>query len=48
MLKETAAAFGAGAPSAVRPQSSVIGIDIGGTFTDLVGYRDGVIVTSKT
>ena len=48
MLKETAAAFGAGAPSAVRPQSSVIGVDIGGTFTDLVGYRDGVIVTSKT
>ena len=25
-----------------------IGVDIGGTFTDLVGYRDGVIVTSKT
>ena len=27
---------------------SVIGVDIGGTFTDLVGYRDGAIVTSKT
>jgi N-methylhydantoinase A len=27
---------------------SVVGVDIGGTFTDLVGYRDGAIVTSKT
>lgn len=26
----------------------VVGIDIGGTFTDLVGYVDGRIVTSKT
>jgi N-methylhydantoinase A len=34
--------------SDVRPPSSVIGVDIGGTFTDLVGYRDGAIVTSKT
>ena len=27
---------------------NIIGIDIGGTFTDLVGYVDGKIVTSKT
>lgn len=27
---------------------NIVGIDIGGTFTDLVGYRDGEIVTSKT
>lgn len=27
---------------------NVVGIDIGGTFTDLVGYVDGAIVTSKT
>jgi N-methylhydantoinase A len=27
---------------------SMVGIDIGGTFTDLVGYRDGAIVTAKT
>jgi N-methylhydantoinase A/oxoprolinase/acetone carboxylase beta subunit len=27
---------------------SIVGIDIGGTFTDLVGYRDGAIVTAKT
>ena len=27
---------------------NVVGIDIGGTFTDLVGYVDGKIVTSKT
>ncbi len=27
---------------------SIVGVDIGGTFTDLVGYRDGVIITSKT
>src|SRR5271170_4367265 len=27
---------------------SIVGVDIGGTFTDLVGYRDGVIVSSKT
>jgi N-methylhydantoinase A len=27
---------------------NTVGIDIGGTFTDLVGYVDGVIVTSKT
>ena len=47
MLKESAADR-PGKPSAARPQSSVIGVDIGGTFTDLVGYRDGVIVTSKT
>jgi N-methylhydantoinase A len=26
---------------------SIVGIDIGGTFTDLVGYQDGAIVTSK-
>jgi N-methylhydantoinase A len=25
-----------------------IGVDIGGTFTDLVGYRDGALVLSKT
>ena len=47
MLKESAADR-PGKPSAARPQSSVVGVDIGGTFTDLVGYRDGVIVTSKT
>jgi len=27
---------------------SIVGVDIGGTFTDLVGYIDGKIVTSKT
>jgi N-methylhydantoinase A len=27
---------------------SIAGIDIGGTFTDLVGYQDGAIVTAKT
>jgi N-methylhydantoinase A len=27
---------------------SIVGIDIGGTFTDLVGYQDGAIVTAKT
>ena len=27
---------------------NVVGIDIGGTFTDLVGCVDGRIVTSKT
>ena len=27
---------------------SIVGVDIGGTFTDLVGYRDDAIVTSKT
>jgi len=27
---------------------SIVGVDIGGTFTDLVAYRDGAIVTSKT
>lgn len=27
---------------------NIVGIDIGGTFTDLVGYVDGKIVTSKT
>jgi N-methylhydantoinase A len=26
---------------------SIVGIDIGGTFTDLVGYQGGAIVTSK-
>src|SRR5262245_31617572 len=26
---------------------SIVGIDIGGTFTDLVGYQDGDIITSK-
>src|SRR5205807_7136208 len=31
-----------------RPPMSVVGIDIGGTFTDLVGYHDGVIFTAKT
>jgi N-methylhydantoinase A len=39
---------GSNPSSAVRAQSSVVGVDIGGTFTDLVGYRDGAIVTSKT
>jgi N-methylhydantoinase A len=33
--------------SVVYPASSIVGIDIGGTFTDLVGYRDGAIITSK-
>ena len=47
MLKESAADR-PGKSSAARAQSSVVGVDIGGTFTDLVGYRDGVIVTSKT
>lgn len=27
---------------------NIVGVDIGGTFTDLVGYSDGRIVTSKT
>ena len=27
---------------------SIVGVDIGGTFTDLVAYRDNAIVTSKT
>ena len=27
---------------------SIVGVDIGGTFTDLVAYRDSAIVTSKT
>jgi len=27
---------------------SIVGIDIGGTFTDLVGYQNGAIITSKT
>lgn len=27
---------------------SIVGIDIGGTFTDLVGYQDGAIITAKT
>jgi N-methylhydantoinase A len=27
---------------------SIVGVDIGGTFTDLVGYRDGRMVFSKT
>ena len=27
---------------------NIVGVDIGGTFTDLVGYVDGQIVTSKT
>src|SRR5260370_8276028 len=27
---------------------SIVGIDIGGTFTDLVGYETGAIVTAKT
>jgi len=26
---------------------SIVGVDIGGTFTDLVGYQNGGIVTSK-
>jgi len=26
----------------------IIGVDIGGTFTDLVGYRDGALVLAKT
>jgi len=27
---------------------NIVGVDIGGTFTDLVGYHDGEIITSKT
>jgi N-methylhydantoinase A len=27
---------------------NIVGVDIGGTFTDLVGYMNGQIVTSKT
>ena len=27
---------------------SIVGIDIGGTFTDLVGYQNGAIVAAKT
>ena len=27
---------------------NIVGIDIGGTFTDLVGFEDGRIITSKT
>jgi N-methylhydantoinase A len=27
---------------------NIVGIDIGGTFTDLVGYQDGAIVVAKT
>jgi N-methylhydantoinase A len=27
---------------------NIVGVDIGGTFTDLVGFRDGEIITSKT
>jgi N-methylhydantoinase A len=27
---------------------SIVGVDIGGTFTDLVGYENGRIITSKT
>ena len=27
---------------------NIVGVDIGGTFTDLVGCIDGAIVTSKT
>jgi N-methylhydantoinase A len=27
---------------------SIVGIDIGGTFTDLVGYQDGAVVAAKT
>jgi N-methylhydantoinase A len=27
---------------------SIVGIDIGGTFTDLVGYQDGAVITAKT
>ena len=27
---------------------NIVGIDIGGTFTDLVGHQDGTIVTAKT
>jgi N-methylhydantoinase A len=27
---------------------SIVGVDIGGTFTDLVGYQHGTIITSKT
>jgi len=28
--------------------TNVVGVDIGGTFTDLVGYIDGAVVTAKT
>ena len=28
--------------------TNVVGVDIGGTFTDLVGYVDGHVVTAKT
>src|ERR1700743_2739540 len=27
---------------------SIVGVDIGGTFTHLVGYQNGAIITSKT
>src|SRR5262249_56462957 len=27
---------------------SIVGIDIGGTFTDLVGYQGDVVITAKT
>jgi N-methylhydantoinase A len=30
------------------PGMNSIGVDIGGTFTDLVGYRDGALIISKT
>jgi len=31
-----------------EPELNIVGVDIGGTFTDLVGCVDGRIVTSKT
>src|SRR5258708_1526587 len=35
-------------PETSRQTMNIVGIDIGGTFTDLVGYQDGAIVTAKT
>jgi N-methylhydantoinase A len=32
----------------VELEMNLIGVDIGGTFTDLVGYREGELVLSKT
>ena len=32
----------------VMAATNVVGVDIGGTFTDLVGYVDGHVVTAKT
>ena len=32
----------------MKKKSNVIGVDIGGTFTDLVGYVEGELVIAKT